>query len=244
MRPLNPAQAGRIPWAPGSPKNHAAALRCSRGSPWIFLLPTILQRQEPMLVQALLPEASIEHLDYTIVRWLSGNAEVQIYFVRISPKVRRSRCELGTIVHTNGLRASTITSYPFQNPSKLVPREPLAHLDRHALPLIFIHHRQNLQFPPVLSGVAWNWFRLGGSWSRESTQYRSFRGDCSYEFWDLFGEDPRRMRGEFWCEDVGVLLEDFVDEGESVLPSGGVLHDGPCDVVGVLLGDEGFGEVF
>ncbi|MCG3144149.1 MAG: hypothetical protein HONDAALG_01542 [Gammaproteobacteria bacterium] len=41
-----------------------------------------------------------------------------------------------------------------------------------------------------------------------------------------------------------MVLEDLLGEGELALPSNGVLHDGPGDVVGVLLGDEGFGESF
>lgn len=41
-----------------------------------------------------------------------------------------------------------------------------------------------------------------------------------------------------------MLLEDFVNEVESVVPVVGVFGECPGDVVGVLLGDEGFGEVF
>lgn len=60
----------------------------------------------------------------------------------------------------------------------------------------------------------------------------------------MFGEDPGWLCGEFWWEELGVLLEDFVNEVESVVPVVGVFGECPGDVVGVLLGDEGFGEVF
>ena len=53
-------------------------------APGCHLLLGILQVQEPVLVQALLPEPSVERLDEGVVRGLPGLVEVQLYLETIS----------------------------------------------------------------------------------------------------------------------------------------------------------------
>ena len=54
-------------------------------SPRLHLFLSVFKGQEPVLVQALLPETSVECLDGSVVRGLAGPTEVQLHSVQVSP---------------------------------------------------------------------------------------------------------------------------------------------------------------
>ena len=73
--------------------------------PGLNLLPGIIQRQEPVDVQTLVPEAAIKRLDEGIVHRLARTAEVQRYLVLICPLIHLLRNKLRTVI--NGYRSGS-----------------------------------------------------------------------------------------------------------------------------------------
>lgn len=72
--------------------------------PVFDLLGCVCQAQEPVLVQALLPDKAIERLDKRIAGRLSGPAEVERHLIEVRSPVERLRDELGTVVYADRLR--------------------------------------------------------------------------------------------------------------------------------------------
>src|ERR1044072_3311560 len=58
----------------------------------------ILERKEPIDVQALIAKAAVEGFDERIIRWFSGPREVQRHLVVVGPLVQRLRDELDAVV--------------------------------------------------------------------------------------------------------------------------------------------------
>ena len=85
----------------GSPRHCGVALHCNVSARIHFLRGGV-QRQEPVLGQALLPETSIESLYEGVVSGITGPAEVQFYSVEVGPLVQSLGGELGTVVHPDG----------------------------------------------------------------------------------------------------------------------------------------------
>ena len=68
------------------------------GPPSFDLLLGILPRQEPVFVQTLGAEPTIERFNQGIVCRLSRATEVQLHAISIRPLIQRFRGELGTVV--------------------------------------------------------------------------------------------------------------------------------------------------
>jgi len=58
----------------------------------------ILERKEPIDVQALIAKAAVEGFDERIIRWFSGSREVQRHLVVVGPLVQRLRDEFTPVV--------------------------------------------------------------------------------------------------------------------------------------------------
>ena len=78
-------------------------------SPGLYLFRSVLQGQEPVFLQAFLPEAALARLHESVVPGLAGTAEVQIHPVQVSPLVQALRGELGAVV-TRMVRGSRCCS--------------------------------------------------------------------------------------------------------------------------------------
>jgi hypothetical protein len=70
--------------------------------------------QEPVLIQAFIPELSVEALDERVLRWLATLDEVQRHLILIGPLVHDPAGELGPVVDLNGSRCSPSFSQPLQ----------------------------------------------------------------------------------------------------------------------------------
>ena len=97
-----------------------------------------VQRQEPVLIQALVTKPSIERLDHSIIRGLSRPAEVELHAVEGGSQIQAPRDELGPVIDSNALRLTAIGGDLLQDPYDVVPGQPLAHLDRQALTAVVI----------------------------------------------------------------------------------------------------------
>ena len=104
----------------------------------------VVQVQEPMLRQALTPQASVEGFNVTVVHRLARAAEVQPDPVPVGPVVERFRGELAPIVHRDALRqlASTLSRFTQDAADVFCAKGRLGH-QRHALPREDVHHRQD-----------------------------------------------------------------------------------------------------
>src|SRR5580698_3287541 len=67
-------------------------------SPRVDLLFSVLDRIEPVSVQAFLAELSIEGFHDRVVCRLAAAIEVDLHVVRVRPVVHMAACELGSII--------------------------------------------------------------------------------------------------------------------------------------------------
>lgn len=95
------------------------------------LLFGVCQAQEPVLVQALLPDATVERLDKCVVCRLSGTAEVEHHLVEVRSPVERLRDGLGAVVHADR-RPPTLLDR-VEHSHHVVTCQPLADADGQTL---------------------------------------------------------------------------------------------------------------
>ena len=84
----------------------------------------------------------------TLFSTLSRPAEIQCNFVKVGPKVQQSSCEFRTIVHTDGIRFSSLHGNLLKYLHHFVCRESTVHPDRYRFTSANI---QNGQDPDTLS---------------------------------------------------------------------------------------------
>ncbi len=72
-------------------------------SPRFDLFLSIVEARKPVLVQALVPELSIETLDKRVLYGLSQPDERKLHFAFVRPPIKRRSRELGTIVSDDRL---------------------------------------------------------------------------------------------------------------------------------------------
>ncbi len=63
-------------------------------SPALYFVSGVLQRHEPVHVQAFVPEAAVERFDVRIVRRCAGAGVIELDFVEVRPGVQRPGDEL------------------------------------------------------------------------------------------------------------------------------------------------------
>jgi hypothetical protein len=103
-------------------------------SPLLDFLRRVGQAQEPVLVQAFLPDTPVEGLDKRIVGRLSRSAEVEGHLVEVRPSVKRLRDKLRAIVYSDRLRdgpAMLLDRVEYSH--HVVARQPLTGPDRQTL---------------------------------------------------------------------------------------------------------------
>ena len=99
----------------------------------------ILERKEPVDVQALIAKAAVEGFNERIIRWFSGPREVQRHLVVISPLVQRLRDELASVVDLNPFWHYAAQRFdPFHHGDYVDAFQVLAHLDLQTFATIII----------------------------------------------------------------------------------------------------------
>lgn len=104
----------------------------------VFVLPSqefclcVLQREEPVLVQTLLPEPRVEGFDQGIVRWPARPTEVKFNMVPVGPSVKIFRDELGSIVHLDPFREAVLMRDTLQRCHDIEASDPRVRIECQA----------------------------------------------------------------------------------------------------------------
>jgi len=77
--------------------------------------PGVVQRQEPVLVQAFLAELAVERFDVSVLHGASRGDEVQRHLILIGPLVQHLRRELGAMIDDDPLRQTVLQPQLFQH---------------------------------------------------------------------------------------------------------------------------------
>ncbi len=104
--------------------------------------PCIIEGQEPMGVEALVPEAAVERLDEGIVGRLAGATEVQDHAVLVGPSIERVGDELRAVVDVDALGRASVGDDGIEHGHDLRALDPLVDLDRQSFARIDIEQRQ------------------------------------------------------------------------------------------------------
>lgn len=115
-------------------------LQCRVGASLIIVLPPVLNlapgvvhRQEPMAVQALLPEAAVEAFYLGVVGWRAGPAEVQLNAALIRLLVHDLGIELAAIVDLDRGRQSPFSANAIECIDHIFTFQTLANVDGQTL---------------------------------------------------------------------------------------------------------------
>ena len=98
-------------------------------SPRFYLRFCILQCREPVNIQALVPQSSVEGFDVRIVRWFTGAGELHRHLVLIRPKIHQSTLELAAVVTKDPFGRVSACRNPGQHPNNIVTTQSLTRLD-------------------------------------------------------------------------------------------------------------------
>jgi hypothetical protein len=101
----------------------------------------IVQAEEPVFVEAFLPESAMERLDINVVCRLPRTREVQSDVVPVSLEIDVLRDKLGAVVHPDPPRSSVILHDLLQDRDHLAAAYPLAHVNRQTFTGMIFHYR-------------------------------------------------------------------------------------------------------
>lgn len=116
--------------------------------------PGLLQRLEPLLVEALVPEFAIEAFDVAVLHrppWLDQDVADTM---GLRPAHEGAACELRTVVRAHGQRVAPEDRRLIEQPRDVLPRDAPVHRDAHALMAEVIGDRQALDASPGAQAVA------------------------------------------------------------------------------------------
>jgi hypothetical protein len=115
---------------------------------------SLVQRLEPLLVQALVPELSVEALDVAVLHgpaWLDQNVANT---VAVRPGHEGPTGELRTVVGANGQRVATKDGRAIKQPGDVLTRDAPVHGNVHALVAEVVGHRQKFDASSIGQAVA------------------------------------------------------------------------------------------
>src|SRR5918992_47058 len=111
----------------------------------VDLLLRVLERCEPMHVQTLFAESSVEGFDRRVVRRLASTTEVEDHAVGVRPEIHGRTDELGAVVAVDALRQAAFEAEPLERGDDIAATEALARVDRQALTREEIEDRQRAE---------------------------------------------------------------------------------------------------
>ena len=142
-------------------------LRVVLDPPRFDRLPHLLQRRDPVLIQALVPQPTIERLGNGIVRRFAGARERQLQPVALGPGIEGLGNELRAVVDSDPLGASTGSPAPFQHRHHPLAGHRAPDLDGGAHGIDYRQESeslpvgqaigQDIQAPPLLRAVRRWW---------------------------------------------------------------------------------------
>src|SRR5262245_17487649 len=117
--------------------------------PSLHFLADVLQRDELVDVEKLIPQPAVERLDQTIVGGLSGACVVELDTSPIGPLIKSFGCKFGAVVYCDCLGPSALPRDPIQRLSDTTAREREAGLQAHTLATPLIDHGENAECSPI-----------------------------------------------------------------------------------------------
>jgi hypothetical protein len=111
------------------------------------LLPGLVQRLEPLLVQALVSELAVEALDVGVLRGLAGVVDQVLDAAAVGPGHEGAAGELRPLVGTDGPWVASELSHRVEHPCHVLAAHAVVDGDVHALAAEVIDHRQALDAP-------------------------------------------------------------------------------------------------
>ncbi len=91
----------------------------------VDLLLRILDGREPMHVQTLFAESSVERFDGGIVGWFAQTTEVEDHAVRVRPQIHRGADELRAVVAIDALGQAPLETEALERGDHVAPTEAL-----------------------------------------------------------------------------------------------------------------------
>ena len=113
----------------------------------------MLKRDEPVFVQALVPELAVEALHIGVLRGFPRLREHQRHAVGSRPLVKRPAGELGPLIGPDRLGIAAEAAGRVQDVSNVLAVDPSADGNFHCFLGAVVHHRQALDRAPVGQGV-------------------------------------------------------------------------------------------
>ena len=114
----------------------------------------LLQRLEPLFVQALVPELAVEALDVAVLHGPSRLDQDVTDAVGLRPAHKGATGELRPVVGANSQRVASEHGRLIQQSRNVLPRDSPVHRDAHALVAEVVGDRQALDAPPCAQAVA------------------------------------------------------------------------------------------
>jgi hypothetical protein len=111
-------------------------------TPSLAFLPRLVEAQEPVRVQALSSELSVERLDVGIVRRLSRSGEVERHTADEGPQVQLLADELRAVVDTDRFRKPRVCGRALQRRHDVGAPIVLSNVDRRRQPRECVDNRQ------------------------------------------------------------------------------------------------------
>ena len=112
-------------------------------TPSLQLFPRICKRQEPVGVQALLPELAVECFNKRIISWLAGSAKVQGNLVHIGPQIEIAGNKFAAVVHPDRIRGTGLCADPFERLNDILTFVGEARIRGGRVARVCIDDRQN-----------------------------------------------------------------------------------------------------
>ena len=106
--------------------------------------PGLVQRFKPLLIQAFIPELSVEALDVAVLHWLARFNQDVAYPVLVCPGQERTAGELRAIICTHRCRIAPKPCHLVQHTGDVLARDAVVHRNLQGLFAEVVHHRQAL----------------------------------------------------------------------------------------------------
>ena len=98
------------------------------GPPRFDLAFGLVDRQERVGIEALIPQSAVEGFDQAVLHGLSGPDEVKCHATPVGPFIKRTRGKLGAVINGDRLRFAMARDRPIEGSGNSRPGHSLSHL--------------------------------------------------------------------------------------------------------------------
>ncbi len=117
-------------------------VRVVADAPGLDRPPRVLQIQEPVLIQALLAQPSVEALDEGVLYRLARPDELELHTPQMRPLIQGPARKLRPVIYANRSRKPTVPGHTVQDLRHSSSRQRKVKLNHRGFPRVVIHYRQ------------------------------------------------------------------------------------------------------